>query len=202
MKYFDWNNLDKSILDSKELDICKQYVAIQIRDLLLDPEYIIKLYNYEQEWLSNWYKLSIDDQINEINKIGWALLSHIRNPARISLYDNSTIEEIKIEYDNYNKLVEYNKNNPNTIYKYAWYRHCHDIVPFIFTICKLMYPTREFAILTDEYHSYVMQIGDNETIYDILYNFFDISPDVIYDRIGNAKIYYSIEDFLSKNILY
>lgn len=196
MHYFDWSTIPPNVLLSDELDTYKFYIASIIRNSLLDTDYVRKWYNYTDEWITKWLTLPDDEQYQEIDRVGWAVLSHARNPDKVHLYDDKDIEQIQTEYDMYMRLRLYVESHPGTIYKYTWCMHCRDIAPFLYKVCTLIDPSKEWVIIDDDTHSYVMQVGDKDTVYDILYSFYNIPIDTLEQAYSGANVYGSVDDFL------
>ena len=170
MRYYDfkgnWQTIFVPILDNERVKLAKRYIMKDIISFLT-LETIHDMYRWKEDFPEEFKKLTNDEQLNAIDKLAWGKFSPCENPEDflddLPEHDRLLEEWKSISSDEY--------DDPNKLEHYFYYHQCQIIATFIWTLCKSVWPDREWVICDNQQHAWVIDKNDPEVIYDFLYQY-------------------------------
>ena len=172
-----WEPLIVPILDSPVMLKLRKYILEHMLITLNIPEVVASGYKYDPKFLE---ELSLSkDKLALIDSKAWGKFSYTES--------EQDLKEFKImakdEYDDYKTLGHYLYNH-----------ECRLMAVFIWTVCKLVWPLKQWVIVDNGPHAFVMTGDDPHTVYDILWALGDNIPANSID-VSDLTIYESPMDF-------
>ena len=162
MKYYDfkgnWQSIFVPILDNERVKLAKRYIMIDIISFLTE-ETVHDMYRWRKDFPEQLKKLNKEEQLNIIDKLAWGKFYPCEN-----LDDDQMLEE-------WNAISSDEYDDPNKLEHYFYYHQCQIIATFIWTLCKSVWPNKEWVICDNQQHAWVIDENDPEVIYDFLFQY-------------------------------
>lgn len=118
-----------------------------------------------------------------LDSIAWGKMAHCDKRNRDSQDYKEWLLVAKDEYD-----------SPETMGHYLLLRECRLVALLVWTWCKLLWPAGTWFIVDTIAHTFVMRMGDPDTVYDILWPALGISAsEIAFDSL--TKVFKDPLDF-------
>lgn len=197
LKYFDWNTVPNIGLHvtHPRLDGLKRTMASVIRACLLDERYVNDFYHHIPEWLQQWKLLSNqDEQIDSILEAGFVALSPCEHANQYPV-DSNCYRMVLDDEQDYYALLSKDKGKESLAH-WAWFHFCQDAVSLTWELVRLIFPHKQFMIAWTWKHTFVMEMGDLETLYDISYQLLNV-PFEVFRNCDSVVLYRDPLSYLS-----
>lgn len=198
MHLFDFYSIDRTylskILMSKRIQEIV-YVIAQYIVSTMDDRYFEHWYRYTQDWKKKFLSMKESERIDLVLNTGFGPISLCEDPEKY--IDTKDYENVKIDYDQHLLLLNPKFKDKGRLEHYIWYHECEHIVFFTLELCRLLWPNKKFHIVSTPIHTFVMEDGDYDTIYDHMWSFFHnpVSDDIL--LMSKAKEYDDVMSYIS-----
>ena len=104
--------------------------------------------------------------------------------------------EVKEDESMYKQVATVENDNPQKLGYYLYLHNCDLLVMLVWTWCRILWPTKIWKIMIDNHHAFVMETGDECTIYDLWWQAMGIDVDCIEPEVAisytNPVTYYAL----------
>jgi len=203
--YYDFKsnwNLVVPFLTSQNIIAVKRFISFNVLKHIPKCENINFQYIFISNFIEKINKIdNINDKLNTIDNYAWGKFSQCKNLEFISSYED--IDILMLQLKELKKISSNDYDNNEKLEHYFYNHNAQLLSIFIFTLCKLMFPDKNFIICINKSHSWVMEKDNDEIIYDFLWQYIsEIDPNDF--NFSDLKIYSDVYElypqFKSTNI--
>lgn len=201
MKIFDWSQVTTLYLhlQSPRMQLILNLFAREIASYLEEDRYTRDFYHYNPNWLKLWKEKGREDRINSILELGFGPLSPCQSSERYLQepdWNQQYLDDILQDEEDYRILSNIEFRDINRIEHYAWYHQCQCMAIFTWELLLCIYPNKQWEIIWNGYHAYVVEKHRDDLAYDILAYTIPSAADDMYDSHKLVR-FATIEEYVT-----